>query len=241
MGDVSHPLEKLRKSNDKLERSLARSENKTDDLERNNIDRDLKAAKNLCVEVMKIWKTNPSPQHKVQVEQELSRFLGVSKQIENRERKSMGSADGFNSNVNPKTNEELLAEANSRYQRLPAERDMNASFQQDMQVHFVEHDYNDLKQRETLIQKIESDIVEISGMSRDLQDLVIEQQEPLDSFVKHTESTRQHVDGANDQLLKSEENIRKSRRRKCGFLVCLIVAGAVTAIIVWLTSSPSKN
>ncbi|KAG7163340.1 syntaxin-12-like [Homarus americanus] len=83
-------------------------------------------------------------------------------------------------------------------------------------------------EREQRVRQLESDIIDINEVMRDLSSMVTAQGEIVDSIEDNVESTHGHVEEGRDELLKAARYQNKSRRRLC---ICIIILGIVLAII----------
>jgi len=107
---------------------------------------------------------------------------------------------------------------------------------QKLQEQLQEEDYNieQLEEREKAIRQLESDIVDVNTIFKDLATMVHEQGEIVDSIEANVESTTVRVHEGADQLRQAEMYKNKARKKK----VILSVVGVtilviLIAIIAW--------
>jgi len=107
---------------------------------------------------------------------------------------------------------------------------------QQLQEQLQEEDYNieQLEEREKAIRQLESDIVDVNTIFKDLATMVHEQGEIVDSIEANVESTTVRVHEGADQLRQAEMYKNKARKKK----VILSVVGVtilviLIAIIAW--------
>jgi len=91
-----------------------------------------------------------------------------------------------------------------------------------------------LREQEENMHQLETDIVAVNEIFRDLATMVHEQGEVVDSIEAQIESTSIHVSEANQQLIKARD-YKSSLRRKyvCLFFTVVIILSIVIGIIVW--------
>ncbi|XP_068230426.1 syntaxin-7-like isoform X1 [Palaemon carinicauda] len=103
------------------------------------------------------------------------------------------------------------------------------STQSQMQIQMEqEQELQDLQERERQIRQLESDIMDVNQIFKDLATMVHEQGEVIDSIEANVESAQVHVSQASTQLTQARQYQNKSRRKK----ICIIVTGAIILSIV---------
>uniref|UniRef100_A0A0B6YUP9 Syntaxin-7 n=1 Tax=Arion vulgaris TaxID=1028688 RepID=A0A0B6YUP9_9EUPU len=112
----------------------------------------------------------------------------------------------------------------------------SAGFSQTRQILQMEHDVDLelLREREDAIKKLESDIMDVNQIFKDLGMLVHEQGEVLDSIEANIDNAQMSVEEGTKQLSKARDYQTKSRR-KCLILiiiVCFIIL--IIALIIYL-------
>jgi hypothetical protein len=103
-----------------------------------------------------------------------------------------------------------------------------------MDITFVEYDIEELEKRQREIGQIEQDVLEVSEMYKDLQLMVHEQQENIDSIDASIVQAKDKTEAAHIELLSAEEYQKKSRKKKCCLLFLILGIVAVVVIIVFI-------
>lgn len=112
----------------------------------------------------------------------------------------------------------------------------NAKFQQ-LQELENEINYNDslITQREEGMKEIETAILEVNEIFRDLGTLVNEQQYMLDNIEANIESTAVRTGEAVDQLSQANRTQKSARNCKCFFLLILVFIVAIIVVVILAT------
>ncbi|XP_072015388.1 syntaxin-12-like isoform X2 [Amphiura filiformis] len=105
------------------------------------------------------------------------------------------------------------------------------------QVQMQEDDLQGLKERESQLKKLESDILDVNVIFKDLATMVHEQGDMIDSIEANVDSAEVHVTEANSQLVKARDYQKKSRKKCMILIICVIVLIGVLALILYLTLS----
>lgn len=115
----------------------------------------------------------------------------------------------------------------------------SASKQSQMQIQMEqEQEIQDLQEREKQIRQLETDIMDVNQIFKDLATMVHEQGEIIDSIEANVESAQVHVSQGSTQISQARQYQNKSRRKK----LCLIVTGVIAlAIIIGLIIWSSSN
>jgi len=110
----------------------------------------------------------------------------------------------------------------------------NAQLQATLQME-EEVDLRELQEREQSIRKIETDIVEVNSIFKDLATMVHEQGEVIDSIEANVETASIQVTEGAQQIAKARDYQAKARRKTC--LLTLIFASVAFFIIfvIWLS------
>lgn len=95
----------------------------------------------------------------------------------------------------------------------------------------------EVQQREREISRIAQGILDVAEIFQDLQTMVIDQGTLLDRIDYNVETMRQHVQNADEQLVKGA-NYQK-RTQKCKIIILLVLI--VVALILWLLFRPSRR
>ncbi|KAK8405763.1 hypothetical protein O3P69_001927 [Scylla paramamosain] len=88
------------------------------------------------------------------------------------------------------------------------------------------------QEREQRVQRLESDIIDINEIMRDLSSIVTAQGEIVDSIENNVESAAGHVEEAREALVKAARYQNKSRRKICIFILILVIVLALIGIII---------
>lgn len=100
-----------------------------------------------------------------------------------------------------------------------------------------EDDMAQLQERERSIRQLESDIVDVNTIFKDLATMVHEQGTMVDSIEQNVESTDIRVHEGTDQLRQAETYRNRARKKK--FILCLI--GVILLIILIIIIATNVN
>ncbi|XP_064605208.1 syntaxin-7-like isoform X2 [Liolophura sinensis] len=89
-----------------------------------------------------------------------------------------------------------------------------------------------IREREDAIKKLESDIMDVNTIFKDLGMLVHEQGEVIDSIEANVESAHLSVQEGTQQLSSARQYQSKARRKKCCILIIVVVVLIVIGIII---------
>ncbi|PIK34719.1 hypothetical protein BSL78_28457, partial [Apostichopus japonicus] len=95
-------------------------------------------------------------------------------------------------------------------------------------------DMDALVERENQLKKLESDILDVNQIFKDVASMVHEQGEMIDSIEANVESAEVHVESANTQLVKAREYQKKARRKKFMLIICILITLLIVALILYL-------
>jgi t-SNARE complex subunit (syntaxin) len=97
-----------------------------------------------------------------------------------------------------------------------------------------EHDIEQLQERERAVRQLESDILDVNTIFKDLATLVHDQGEVIDSIEANVESTQVRVQEGTEQLRQAETYKNKARKKKFILgIILLIVLAIIIGIIAW--------
>lgn len=99
----------------------------------------------------------------------------------------------------------------------------------------VNADLSLMHDREERVVQLESDILDINEIFRELGALVHEQGDVIDSIQDNVETAYGHVDEGNEQLIQASKYQRKARKKMCILVLILVVVGCVIALIIGLS------
>lgn len=101
-----------------------------------------------------------------------------------------------------------------------------------------EAELQQLQEREGQIKQLESDIMDVNQIFKDLATMVHEQGDMIDSIEANVESAQVHVSQGATQLNTARTYQNKARRKKiCIILILVIIAAVVLGLIIWSASS----
>lgn len=104
--------------------------------------------------------------------------------------------------------------------------------EQQIQDQIIEDDLTLIRDREERIRQLESDILDVNEIFKDLATMVNEQGETIDSIEGNVDKAYTNVEAGTSQLAKAAEYQRKSRKKMCILLVILVIIVAVVTIII---------
>lgn len=116
-------------------------------------------------------------------------------------------------------------------------RDENSSNNLNLQVQQQEDvNIEMIREREEALHQLESDIVNVNEIFKDLAIMVHEQGETIDSIEANVDHTQQHVEAANVQLSKARTHQSAARKKKCCLIVILLAVVIALALIIYFAS-----
>ncbi|XP_069170046.1 syntaxin-12 isoform X2 [Procambarus clarkii] len=95
-------------------------------------------------------------------------------------------------------------------------------------------------EREQRVRQLETDIIDINEVMRDLSSMVTAQGEIVDSIEDNVECAHGHVEEGREELLKAQQYQSKSRRRICFCIMLLLVVLTIIGIIIGLHFTSQK-
>ncbi|XP_069743138.1 syntaxin-7-like [Narcine bancroftii] len=107
-------------------------------------------------------------------------------------------------------------------------------FQDQIEDGITEEDLELIKERENAIKQLESDILDINEIFKDLGMMIHEQGDLVDSIEANVETGEVHVQQANQQLSRAAEYQRKSRKKICILIIILVIVAVVVGVIIWV-------
>merc|ERR1711881_763848 len=99
-----------------------------------------------------------------------------------------------------------------------------------------EYDMEHLQERQRQINQLESDILDVNTILKDLATLVHEQGEVIDSIEANVESTHVRVQEGTEQLRQAETYSMKKRKRLCYIVATLLALLVVVVFLIWLST-----
>ncbi|XP_037747844.1 t-SNARE domain-containing protein 1 isoform X3 [Lepidochelys kempii] len=104
----------------------------------------------------------------------------------------------------------------------------NQSQDQALLSEITEEDLEAIRLREEAIQQIESDMLDVNQIIKDLASMVYEQGDTIDSIEANIETASSNVESANQQLAKASQHQQRARKMKC----CLLSVGMAVLLVV---------
>lgn len=141
-----------------------------------------------------------------------------------------GAGNGYGGGAQYDEEDPLNRSAQTSYAAQQQQEQQQAA----MDITFVEYDIEELEKRQREIGQIEQDVLEVSEMYKDLQLMVHEQQENIDSIDASIVQAKDKTEAAHIELLSAEEYQKKSRKKKCCLLFLILGIVAVVVIIVFI-------
>lgn len=126
---------------------------------------------------------------------------------------------------------------NSSSQRGYDDSGQQQQAQAELDITFIEYDVEELEKRQKEIGQIEQDVLEVSEMYKDLQSMVHEQQEHIDTIDGSIFKAKDKTEAAHNELLSAEEYQKKSRKKKCCMLFIVLGAVATVVMVIFISKS----
>ena len=101
---------------------------------------------------------------------------------------------------------------------------------------YSKFNFEQLEERERAFNQLESDILDVNTIFKDLATLVHDQGEVIDSIESHVESSHVRVQEGSEQLRQAEAYKNKARKKKIILAIILII---VLAIVIGIIASQS--
>jgi len=93
-----------------------------------------------------------------------------------------------------------------------------------------------IREREENLRQLESDIVNVNEIFKDLAIMVHEQGETIDSIEANVDQTQQHVEAGNVQLQKAKGHQSAARKKKCCLILILLIAVIALALVIYFSA-----
>ncbi|XP_023681434.1 syntaxin-12 [Paramormyrops kingsleyae] len=97
----------------------------------------------------------------------------------------------------------------------------------------TEEDLELIKERETSLRQLESDILDVNQIFKDLAVMIHDQGEMIDSIEANVESAEVHVERGAEQLQRAAYYQKKSRKKMCILALVLSLVVTILALIIW--------
>ncbi|XP_041740135.2 syntaxin-12 [Coregonus clupeaformis] len=157
----------------------------------------------------------------------LNNFQAIQRQAAEKEKESVARARaGSRLSAEDGTSEEQLVSFDNQ-------EDWGQTTTQTTEEAITEEDLELIKERETNIRQLESDILDVNQIFKDLAVMIHDQGEMIDSIEANVESAEVHVDRGTEQLQRAAYYQQKSRKKMCILAVVLSIVLTIVGIIIW--------
>lgn len=92
-------------------------------------------------------------------------------------------------------------------------------------------DLEDRRRRQADILQVEQDVHDLHDMFKEMQNMVQEQGETLDTIENNIGVTHEQMDQAHDEIVEAEEYQNKARKKKCMLILILVIVIAAIILI----------
>ncbi|XP_064601531.1 syntaxin-7-like [Liolophura sinensis] len=96
----------------------------------------------------------------------------------------------------------------------------------------IDNDLNLIREREDRIRQLESDILDVNEIFRDLGAMVHEQGEVIDCIEGNVEKASGNVESGAEQLTQASKYQKKARKKMCIILIIFVIIAAIITIIL---------
>lgn len=163
---------------------------------------------------------------KRQLSEAVQRYGAVQKKIADKSKSLLSSGDQKNPKQSPRTPFSDIADDEKIFNG-GGEQWQNQSQSQDLSA-ITDEDLDQIRQKEEAIKQIESDMLDVNQIMKDLASIVYEQGHDIDSIEANLDTASSHVESANRQLAKASQHQRRARKVKC----CLISTGVFVVLVI---------
>ncbi|XP_066531926.1 syntaxin-12 [Hoplias malabaricus] len=101
----------------------------------------------------------------------------------------------------------------------------------------TEEDLELIKERETNIRQLESDILDVNQIFKDLAVMIHDQGDMIDSIEANVEKAEVHVERGTEQLQRAAYYQQRSRKKICVLAMVLSIVVVILGLIIWQASS----
>eukprot|EP00795_Rhopilema_esculentum_P007869 gene7869-13747_t len=113
--------------------------------------------------------------------------------------------------------------------------------EQQAQLHAEEQELEAIKERENRFRQIETDILDVNEIFRDLAVIIHEQGDSIDSIEGNVEQAVVHVRDANVQLQRAKDYQKSARKRLCIICIVAFVAAGIIGLIIYLSEKQNLS
>ncbi|XP_013998609.1 syntaxin-12 [Salmo salar] len=157
----------------------------------------------------------------------LNNFQAIQRQAAQKEKESVARARaGSRLSAEDGVSEEQLVSFDNQ-------EDWAQTTTQTTEEAITEEDLELIKERETNIRQLESDILDVNQIFKDLAVMIHDQGEMIDSIEANVESAEVHVDRGTEQLQRAAYYQQKSRKKMCILAVVMSIVLTILGIIIW--------
>ncbi|XP_041422598.1 t-SNARE domain-containing protein 1-like isoform X2 [Xenopus laevis] len=149
---------------------------------------------------------------KSQLSDIIQRYGVVQKKIADKS-KSLLSAEQKNIKQSPRTPFSDLADDEKIFNG--GDEEWQSQKQTQDLTEFSEEDLDQIRQKEEAVKQIESDMIDVNQIMKDLASIVYEQGDTIDSIEANIETASSNVESANRQLAKASQHQRRNLRMAC--------------------------
>ncbi|XP_068603177.1 syntaxin-12 isoform X2 [Brachionichthys hirsutus] len=160
----------------------------------------------------------------------LNNFQAVQRRAAEKEKESVARA---------RAGSRLSAEDSSWDEKLVSfdnQEDWGQVSTQADEMAITEEDLDLIKDRETNIRQLESDIMDVNQIFKDLAVMIHDQGEMIDSIEANVEHAEVHVERGTEQLHRAAVYQQKSRKKMCILVMVGSVVLVILGIIIWQVS-----
>ena len=150
-------------------------------------------------------------------------YIEKSKKLHNKKVEIVGGSSGSTDNADPSSSHAVFG----------------ADFLMEAQKAKLE--LRELEVREQEIKKIENSVVEVNKLFKEINALIMEQGETIDTIEKHVETAVADVEGGNKQLGEARNSQIAARRKKLCCVGIVVVVVIIVGVIVTIMIVNNSN
>ncbi|CAL8295696.1 unnamed protein product [Merluccius merluccius] len=157
----------------------------------------------------------------------LNNFQAVQRRAADKEKESVARARaGSRLSAEESTGDEQLVSFDKQ-------EDWAQTTMQTEEAAITEDDLELIKERETNIRQLESDILDVNQIFKDLAVMIHDQGDMIDSIEANVESAEVHVERGGEQLQRAAYYQQKSRKKMCILALVMSVVLVILGVIIW--------
>ncbi|KAM4797218.1 syntaxin-12 isoform 2-T2 [Rhinophrynus dorsalis] len=156
----------------------------------------------------------------------LNHFQSIQRQVSEKEKETVARARAGSrvSGDERQKEEQLVSFDNEDWNQMQSQEEECAITEQDLEL---------IKERESAIQKLEADILDVNQIFKDLAVMIHDQGEMIDSIEANVESAEVHVERGTEQLQRASYYQKKSRKKICILVLILVAAAFILGISIY--------